>query len=161
MSSPSRPDAKGRADPLAPEFRLEYWPFYHMNLAIRSYDTEMRRLLRSAGLDVARWRILMIAHEREPISVGEVAGQAIMEPSTAMRAMQRLQRDGLMTIGTRRSDQRVSEAMLAPKGRAAMERVLKAASQVYRQAFAGFDSTEVQTLNDLLARVHRALREPV
>jgi DNA-binding MarR family transcriptional regulator len=156
-----RADAKSRADPLAPEFRLQHWPFYHMNLAIRSYDTDMKRLLKSASLDVARWRILMIAHEHEPISVGEVAQQAIMDPSTAMRAMQRLERDGLITITTRPSDQRVSEAELTSNGHAATQRVLKAASRVYRQAFGTFDAAEVEMLNGLLGRVHRALSEPV
>ena len=154
-------DAKRRADPLSPEFRLAHWPFYHMNLAIRSYDTEMKRLLKSSNLDVARWRILMIAHEHEPVSVGEVAEQAIMDPSTAMRAMQRLQQDGLITIVPRASDQRVSEAELTGKGRAATERVLKAASRVYQQAFASFDARQVEDLNGLLSRVHRALREPI
>jgi MarR family transcriptional regulator, organic hydroperoxide resistance regulator len=156
-----RSDAKAMADPLSPGFLLQHWPFYHMNLAIRSYETEMKRLLKSAKLDVARWRILMVAHEHEPISVGEVAEQTIMEPSTAMRAMQRLEKDGLIAITTRPSDQRVSEASLTAEGHRAMERVLKSASRVYRQAFAAFDAAELETLNGLLARVHRALREPL
>jgi MarR family transcriptional regulator, organic hydroperoxide resistance regulator len=157
----SRSDAKSRADPLSPEFRLAHWPFFHMNLAIRSYDTEMKRLLRSEKLDVARWRILMVAHEHQPVSVGEVAEQTIMEPSTAMRAMQRLESDALITIVTRRSDQRVSEAQLTPKGSATTERVLKAASRVYRQAFASLDAAQIETLIGLLAEVHQALRDPI
>jgi DNA-binding MarR family transcriptional regulator len=156
-----RTDAKSRADPLSPEFRLIHWPFFHMNRAIRSYDTEMKKLLKSERLDVARWRILMVAHEHEPVSVGEVAEQTIMEPSTAMRAMQRLRSDALITIVTRRSDQRVSEAQLTAKGRVTTERVLKAASRVYRQAFASFDAAQMETLIGLLAEIHRALRDPI
>jgi DNA-binding MarR family transcriptional regulator len=121
----------------------------------------MKRLLKSLKLDVARWRILMIAHEHEPVSVGEVAGQAIMEPSTVTRAMQRLETDGLIVISTRQTDQRVSEAMLTGEGRAAMQRVLKAASRVYHQAFASFSTKEVEALNTMLARVHESLREPL
>lgn len=154
-------DAKERADPLSPNFRLAYWPFYHMNLAIRSYDTEMKRLLRSANLDVARWRILMIAHEHEPVSVTEAAGQAIMEPSTVTRAMQRLQRDGLIVIAARPRDQRVSEAMLTDKGKQVMERVLIAASRTFHQAFAAFEPAEIEQLNALLSRVHNGLRYPI
>jgi DNA-binding MarR family transcriptional regulator len=154
-------DAKSRADPLSPEFRLVYWPFFHMSRAVRSYDTEMKKLLKSEKLDVARWRILWIAHEHEPVSVGEVAEHTIMEPSTAMRAMQRLESDTLITIVTRRSDQRVSEAQLTAKGRATTERVLKAASRVYRQAFASFDAAQVEMLIGLLTQVHRALRDPI
>lgn len=103
----------------------------------------------------------MVAHEHEPVSIGEVAEQTIMEPSTAMRAMQRLRSDALITIVTRRSDQRVSEAKLTDKGRVATGRVLKAASRVYRQAFASFDAAQIETLIDLLVRVHGALRGPI
>jgi DNA-binding MarR family transcriptional regulator len=131
-----------------------------MNLAIRSYDMEMKRLLRPEKLDVARWRILMVAHEHQPVSVGEVAEQTLLEPSTAMRAMQRLERDALIAIVTRRSDLRVSEARLTAKGRATTERVLKAASRVYRQAFTSLDAAQIETLLRLLTQVHRALRHP-
>jgi len=154
-------NAKEKADPVSSDFQLAHWPFYHMNLSIRSYDAEMRRLLRSAKLDVARWRILMIAHECQPVSVGEVAGQAIMEPSTVTRAMQRLQLDGLIIVSTRATDQRVSEATLTQKGEAAMGRVLKAASQVFHQAFGSFRDDEIEELNALLRRVHGALRDPI
>jgi DNA-binding MarR family transcriptional regulator len=132
-----------------------------MNLAIRSYDTEMRRLLKPWKLDVARWRILMIAHEHQPVSIGEVADQAIMEPSTVTRAMQRLQFDGLIKISTRSTDQRISEAVLTESGRDVMQRVLKAASRIYHQAFASFDPAETKQLMSLLARVHDALRNPI
>jgi DNA-binding MarR family transcriptional regulator len=132
-----------------------------MNLSIRSYETEMKRLLKSSKLDVARWRILMIAHEHEPVSVGEVAGQAIMVPSTVTRSMQWLQLGGLISISARVTDERISEAVLTEKGRTVMERVLKAASRIYHQAFASFDDEEIERLISLLARVHAALREPL
>jgi DNA-binding MarR family transcriptional regulator len=103
----------------------------------------------------------MVAHEHEPVSVGEVAELTIMEPSTAMRAMQRLRSDALITIVTRRSDQRVSEAQLTAKGRVTTERVLKAASRVYGQAFASFDAAQIETLIGLLTKVHRVLRDPL
>jgi DNA-binding MarR family transcriptional regulator len=154
-------DAKRLADPLSPEFRLEAWPFFHMNLAIRAYDTEMKRLLKPAGIDMPRWRILMIAHEQEPVSVGEVAGRAIMEMSTVTRAMQRLQVGGFLEMSTRPTDQRVTEARLTAEGRAAVERVLRAASRAFHQAFDGFSPEEVTSLNGLLARVYRGLREPI
>lgn len=153
--------AKRRSDPASAEFRLAHWPFFHMNLAVRSYDVEMKRLLKSSGIDMPRWRILMLAREHEPISVSEVADQAVMELSTVTRAMQRLDADGLLEIRTRARDQRVSEARLTPRGRTMAERVIKAASRVFQQAFVDFGDEDVATLNALLARAHSALREPV
>lgn len=150
-----------RVEPTADSFRLADWPFYHMNLAVRAYDTEMKRLLRPQGLDVARWRILLIVNERQPISVTEVANQVIMEPSTVTRAMQRLQNDGLLKIGTRFSDQRVSEATLTPKGVQATDKVRAAAARVFADAFADFKDKEIETLISLLQRAHSRLRTPI
>jgi len=159
--SGSRGSARRRSDPTAAEFQLAYWPFFHMNMAVRSYDLEMKRLLKSSGIDMPRWRILMLAHEHSPISVSEVAERAVMELSTATRAIQRLAADGLINVRTRASDLRVSEAVLTAQGRAATERVIRAASRVFQQAFAGFSDAEITALNALLTRVHTALREPV
>jgi DNA-binding MarR family transcriptional regulator len=103
--------------------------------------------------DVARWRILMIVRERQPVSFGEMAEHAIMEPSTVMRAMQRLHAEDLIRISTRASDARVSEAVLTPAGTLMMQRVLKAASHAFRQAFASFVDGEIEQLNGLLRRV--------
>jgi MarR family transcriptional regulator, organic hydroperoxide resistance regulator len=150
-----------RSDPASPRFELGHWPFYHMNLAVRAYEAEMKRLLRATGIDVAKWRILMLAREREPISVSELAQLAIMEMSTTTRAIQRLAQDGLLKVSTRANDQRVSEVRLTPRGQAMAERVMEAAGRAYAQAFGGFSAEEVATLNALLRRAHTALREPV
>ena len=72
------------SDPLSEDFRLADWPFYHMNRAIRSYDTEMRRLLREieqAGSPIDRiaalrehWRLDSVIVAKE--EVGPVLEQA-------------------------------------------------------------------------------------
>jgi DNA-binding MarR family transcriptional regulator len=149
-----------RADPVSPDFSLSEWPSSH-----ELVDPQLRgRNAATAALipaDVARWRILMIVRERQPVSFGEMAEHAIMEPSTVMRAMQRLHAEDLIRSSTRASDARVSEAVLTPAGTLMMQRVLKAASHAFRQAFASFEDGEIEQLNGLLRRVYGALRTPI
>lgn len=150
-----------RVDPTSADFRLADWPFYHMNLAIRAYDTEMKRLLRPFQLDVARWRILLIVNEHQPISVSEVATSVIMEPSTVTRAMQRLQRDGLIVVSTRSTDQRFSEAALTDLGGQMAKKVLEAAARIFADGFGGVSDAELGALISTLTKVHNRLRNPI
>ena len=54
-----------------------------------------------------------------------------------------------------------AQDILTEQGRVIMQRVLKAASRVFHQAFASFQSDEIRALNAQLSRVHRALEEPL
>ena len=152
--------AKQKGDPILPGFRLDDSPFYVMNRTIGFYDREMTRLLKAVGVDIPRWRILMLAHERAPVSLSDIAEYGLMKQSTATRVVQRLRRDGLITVDVRPGDARVSEVALTEQGAAAVERIRTAASKVYARAFRDLDPTEVTALLALLRRVQAGLTDP-
>src|SRR5665213_3385415 len=127
--------AKQKGDPLTPDFRLDNSPFYAMNRTIGFYDREMSRLLKSVGVDIPRWRVLMLAHERGPVSVSEIAEYAVMKQSTTTRVIQRMCRDGLITVEARASDARVTEVALTRAGEKVVERIRQVASKVYAKGF--------------------------
>jgi DNA-binding MarR family transcriptional regulator len=151
--------AKQKGDPLTTDFKLEDSPFYAMNRAIGFYDREMTRLLKSVGVDIPRWRVLMLAHERGPISVSEIAEYAVMKQSTTTRVIQRMCRDGLITVDARASDARVTEVALTGAGEKAVDRIRQVASKVYAKAFRDFDAREVTLMLDLLRRIKKGLQE--
>ena len=132
-----------------------------MNRTIGFYNAEMERLLRSVGVDIPRWRVLMLAHERGPLGVSEVAEHAIMKLSTTMRVVQRLRRDGLLLLSHSPADGRVTEVSLAPGGVAVVSQIRLAASKVYNQSVRDFSSAEVNNLNALLKRLQQNLSEHI
>lgn len=154
-------NAKQKGDPLTPDFKLENSPFYAMNRAIGFYDREMTRMLRAVGVDIPRWRVLMLAHERGPISVSEIAEYAVMKQSTTTRVIQRMCRDGLITVDARVSDARVTEVALTASGAEAVERIRQAASKVYGKAFRDFQPQQIASLLDLVANLQKGLQEPL
>lgn len=155
---PKRRDAKTLGDPAQAGFRIEQSPFFQMNRTIGAYGLAMESALRAVGMDIPRWRVLMLAHERGPISVGDIADNGVLKLSTATRVVQRLRDEGLVRLSRSTSDARVTQVRTTVAGRRAVGVIRKVASEVYRQAFAGVDAASVTQLNRTLVQVQQGLR---
>ena len=153
------PDAKRRGDPASKHFRLENSPFFLMNRTVAAYSLAMEQALRAVGTDIPRWRVLMLAHEYGPVSVGRIADGAVIKLSTATKVVQRLHREGLVTLQRSPSDARVTEVELTAAGRSAVEVIRDVASRMYQAAFQDFRANEIVALNTALTRLHRNLRK--
>jgi len=151
-------DAKRRGDPAAAGFRLEDSPFFLMNLTVGAYGFAMERALRAVGTDIPRWRVLMLAHERGPISVGDIAELGVLKLSTATKVIQRLRDEGLVTLRRRADDGRVSWVEATRTGRSVVTVIRRAASEIYRSAFRGITATDIAALNATLTTVQQNLR---
>ena len=150
-------DSKTLADPSSPKFRVEHSPFFLMNRTISTYALRMEQALRRVGADIPRWRVLVLASERGPISVSAIADLAVIRLSTATKVIQRLERDSLVTLQRSKRDARVTEVRITAEGRAVTRLVRSAASTIYREAFAGVSAREICSFNALLARVRSNL----
>ena len=151
-------DAKQRGDPAAPGFKLEDSPFFLMNGAVGAYGLAMERVLRAVDTDIPRWRVLMLAQERGPLSVGEIADNGVLKLSTATRVVQRLRDEGLVELNRRKGDGRVTEVRATPAGRRAVTVIRRVASRVYRHAFRDIEAPRIAELNKTLSRVQQNLR---
>lgn len=151
-------DAKKRGDPATRGFKLENSPFFLMNQTVAAYGMAMERALRAVGMDIPRWRVLMLAHERGPVSVGRIAEDAVIKLSTVTKVVQRLRDDGLLRLSRSERDARVTEVELTAAGGKAVEVIRGTASRLYQSAFSDLSATEVERLNSVLRRVNRNLR---
>jgi DNA-binding MarR family transcriptional regulator len=151
-------DAKRRGDPRHPRFRVEDWPFYLIARTNARYVLDMEHVLKKVGMDPARWRTLMLLHEKSPSSIGEIVERAVMRISTMTRVAQRLHREGYVRLAARAGDARVTELHITRKGREAVVDVRRVASDIYRQAFGDFSAAEIERLLDMLRRVFANLQ---
>lgn len=140
-------------DPLDESFAMANWPFYWITRVARRYTHDMEEVLKKVGMDVARWRVLMILNEINPASVSELADHAVIKLSTMTKTVIRMQVEGLVATSPRSSDARVTEVSLTEAGRAGIALVRKQASRVFQQAFADINPGDVEVLNDILKRV--------
>jgi DNA-binding MarR family transcriptional regulator len=146
-------DAKTRADPGHPEFRIGEWPFYLIARTARRYEMDMEHALRRIDMDVPSWRAVMFLHEHNPSSVSEIAEHAVIRLSTMTRVVQRLAKRGLVRLARRAADARVTDVYITPEGEQVVRKVRAVASRVYQSAFRDFDAAEIKALSTLLRRV--------
>jgi DNA-binding MarR family transcriptional regulator len=152
------PDARRRADAADPAFVLEDSPFFVINQVAGAYAHAMERSLKAIGADIPRWRILMLAHERGPISVGEIASLAVLKLPTATKVVQRLTAEGLLSVARSEKDARVTLVTCTTSGAAVVEQVREVASQRFHEAFRAFTGRDIDDLNGQLRRVLQNLK---
>ena len=146
-------DDFGSIDPIDDNFEMSSWPFYWITRVARMYTHDMEDVLKKIGMDVARWRVLMILNEINPASVSELADHVVIKLSTMTKTVIRMQADGLVLTSPRKSDARVTEVRLTEAGRSAIGSVRRQASKVFRQAFQNFNAAEIRELNETLKQV--------
>lgn len=150
---PKRPTATEPKRPGLPGFSFQTWPFYWLTKASGGYLQLMENALKREGLDIPRWRVLMVLHQETRASVSEIAEHAIAKLPTMTKIVQRMQADGLVVVRPRPSDGRVTEVSLTPAGEAAGSLAWTVASRVYGRAFRHMSKSETQTLNRLLEKL--------
>lgn len=153
------PASQTLADPGSPRFLIEHSPFFLMNRTVSTYALRMEQALQMVGADIPRWRVLVLASERGPISVSAIADLAVIRLSTATKVIQRLERDGLVSLHRSPRDARVTEVRITKQGRAVNRLVRGAASTIYNEAFAGISAAEIRQLNSLLRRIFANISE--
>jgi DNA-binding MarR family transcriptional regulator len=143
-------NAKERADPASADFALADSPLYLLVRAAGHYELAMENALRKINMDLPSWRALLIAHERSPSSVSEIAERSVRKLSTATRVVQRLESDGLVRLAQRESDARVTDVYITPSGERAATMVRGVASRIYAAALGERSPAEIKSLNRFL-----------
>lgn len=138
------------AFPSDEHFELHEWPFYWLTRAYGQYMSTLEKTLKVVGLDVPRWRVLMLLGGDRARSVSYLATEAITKLSTMTRIVQRMQDDGLVLSRPRESDQRVTEVLLTRKGHKARQLAIKQAEGIYNRSFDGFSMKQITSLNKTL-----------
>jgi len=135
-----------RANPASPGFRLEESPFYWLTRASGRYLLQMERNLKAIGMDVPRWRVLMILAENEPAAVTILSERSVVKLATMTRIVQRMVADGLVATEVSETDGRVTHVRMTVAGRAALQKVRAEGSRVFSATFADTRAQDVEAL---------------
>lgn len=139
------------------KFSFRTWPFYWLARANGRYLQGMEVALQPLGLDIPRWRVLMILQEDGRASIGELAEHAIAKLPTMTRIVQRMQADALVRCYPRKTDGRVTEVVLTELGEVAGAAAWNAANQIYGSAFRNMKNSEIEALTNLLQNLAKNL----
>lgn len=122
-------------DPAHPDFRMDAWPLYWITRVSRQYAMELDQALKRIGMDVARWRVLMILAEFEQASISVLAEHAVIKLPTMTKTVTRMEQQGLVTTFTNPDDRRVTLVRATQLGREKTDVVRLQASRIFWSAF--------------------------
>lgn len=147
----------GQLDPR----ELRAWRGLIETTALLRYRSD-RLLLEDSGLSGSDYPILVTLHERgdEPVRTGELAELVGWEQSRLSHHLGRMERRGLVSRRTHRSDSRGSEVWLTPEGRAVFLEAAKAHSRAVRTLFADvLDERQLDAVADAMETLRRHLEK--
>ena len=147
-------DPRELGDPGQTSFRVENYPFYLLNRLVSRYNAVIGARLRSVGIDIPTWRVLMILGERAPRGIAEIAEAAVINISTMTRIIQRMTRDGLIDGKPLPEDARVTEVRLTSFGEEKLAAARRITAPIYAQVIEGFSPREFTQLIRGLNRLH-------
>lgn len=147
-------DLRASGDPGSDHFRVNNYPFYVLNRLVSRYNVVIESELRAIGIDIPTWRVLMVLGEAEPQPIGQVAKLAVINISTMMRIVERMERAGLVETLPSPSDGRVTTLALMPLGREKLAEARTITAPFYRRVIRGLSSTDFRRLIQLLNQLH-------
>ena len=145
--------SRQKAHPTDPAFEIANSPFYWLARVTGRYELTMDVVLKRIGMDVPRWRVLMLLTEHSPASVSQLAEHSIIRLSTMTKIVLRMKADGYVETRVSEADGRVTEVLLTPHGLKAVEQVRAQAGRIFEQAFRDIDESEMRTLIDTLRHI--------
>jgi len=161
MSNEDRTDelAEEARVPRLGEIGLENFPPYLMNRIMGRYNAALREEMANLGLTTPKMRTLAVLSVIDGLLIRELAIYAITEVSTLSRALDALERDGLVRRVADKDDSRAVRVHLTEKGRETHERLWPHLASAYQQMFSGISEAEqrafVATLQTVLKNVRK------
>lgn len=157
MVNAAQDDAFRSSNPGSPDFLVERYPFYLLNRLVSLYNGIIETQLRTIGLDIPSWRVLMILGERDQRGTREIAEAAVINLSTMTRIIQRMTAANLVSARHSKKDGRVTIVTLTTAGQARLAGARRISAPIYEQLVKDVASDELGRFIDLLDRLHTNL----
>jgi DNA-binding MarR family transcriptional regulator len=152
-------DPRRLGDPGAAAFQVEKYPFYLLNRLVSRYNVVIAARLRTIGLDIPYWRVLMVLGQESPRSVGQIAEAAVIPVSTMTRIVQRMAVAGLVASTPLERDARVIEVSLTADGRGKLGEAREITAPIYAGVIQGFSVEQFEALTSSLNALYDNLAD--
>lgn len=137
----------------ANEFVIEDSLGYIVNRVARSMAHQLGEELRSAGVGIGQWAVLMFLWARNGLSQAELSRVVAIEPPTMVRTLDRMVRDGLVRRTPDPADGRVSRIYLTDRGRFLRDELVPKAVAVNAANLGKLTDSEARSLRRLLGKL--------
>ena len=141
------------------EIGLSNYAPYLMNRIMGRYNASLREEMALLGLTTPKMRALAVLSVVEGPLIRELAVYAITDPSTLSRALDQLERDGLIRREADPADSRATRVRITEAGRAAFDTLWPRMAEAHNRMFRGIPEDErrafVATLQKMLTNIRK------
>jgi DNA-binding MarR family transcriptional regulator len=149
---------EGARIPTLGEIGLDHFAPYLLNRIVARWNADLAAELKKHDLNTIQMRTLAVLSLMSGATVNELSVYTVTEQSTMSRALDGMERDGLVRRQQRPHDMRVREVHVTEAGREAFRRFWPEMHAAFADMFAGISEAEYETLVQLLTRVLRNIR---
>ena len=137
------------------EFSEDYL-LYLLAQASATASAKFHAELATQGVPAGEWRVLASLHPDLCLTVGELAKECLIQPSTLSRTLDRLENNGTLKRSYTKADRRQVRVELTEEGKALAVKLVSQARQQESQILKSYNDEEVtrlkETLRELIAR---------
>ncbi|MCF8200210.1 MAG: MarR family transcriptional regulator [Sulfuritalea sp.] len=126
---------------------------YVLNRVTNRLNADFQTALRERGLTLTQWRVLAFLNEADGLGVSALGDCTVTDQSTLSRALQQMERQGLVERLTDPADKRFVEVHVTSRGQILFGEILPLALQLRDRALDGLAETDRERLLDLLSQI--------
>lgn len=135
------------------QFDYRKFPFYWIARVESLYNQEMEKTLKMVGMDSSRWRVGLLLREHATLTISEIANEALMKIPTITKIVQRMEKEGLVTVYKQESDGRVRLVKLTAQGKSQVDMIVKTTAPIFENLFSKFTTEELDMFIELSQRL--------
>lgn len=132
---------------------LETFTPFLLRRIVNLMSADLTAALKPYGVNLTRWRILVVLDAHGASTVGEIARLTALAQPGISRAVEEMVNENLINRSAQPGDSRVSALRLTARGRALYADILPIAQAQESSLLAGLGESERQLLTGLLQRV--------
>lgn len=141
------------------EMGLENFPPYLMNRIMGRYNAALRDEMAKLGLTTPKMRSIAVLSVMDGLQIRELSVYAVVEQSTLSRALDALEKDGLVRRETDPVDSRATRIYLTATGRKTYEVLWPHVAVAYHHMFRDIDAEEMRGFVSTLQKILRNIRK--
>lgn len=142
---------------VTPGLRREDSIGFHRSLTQKAIFAALERRLKSTGMSPVQFIALGHLMSSEPMNQSSLADDLSITGATAVRLVDRMVRDGLVTRQPDSKDGRVKWLVPTSEAMDLWEKIGHVGPEVLEEAYRGIDPEELETVKRVLARVRSNL----
>ena len=129
--------------------------FHYLIMAEHSmFQKELLKKLKDTGLTIGQPKVLDYLKDHDGAGQKDIAHGCHIEPGTLTTLLNRMEEKGLVERRMMNGNRRSLYVFLTDKGRAQLELVTEAFSEMEAEAFRGLSETERETFMNLFLRIY-------